>query len=55
MHIRSATPADVPTVLPMVASICALHQTWDAAKYGFLPNPQQRYEKWLEIKPVVWL
>lgn len=47
MHIRSATPADVPAVLPMVASICALHQTWDAAKYGFLPNPQQRYEKWL--------
>ena len=47
MHIRSATPADVPAVLPMVASICALHQEWDAAKYGFLPNPQQRYEKWL--------
>lgn len=47
MHIRSATPADVPAVLPMVASICALHQTWDEAKYGFLPNPQQRYEKWL--------
>lgn len=47
MHIRSATPADVPAVLPMVASICALHQNWDAAKYGFLPNPQQRYEKWL--------
>lgn len=47
MHIRSAVPADVPAVLPMVASICALHQTWDAAKYGFLPNPQQRYERWL--------
>lgn len=47
MDIRSATPADVPAVLPMVASICALHQTWDEAKYGFLPNPQQRYEKWL--------
>lgn len=47
MHIRSATPADVPAVLPMVAFICALHKTWDGAKYGFLPNPQQRYEKWL--------
>lgn len=47
MHIRSATTADVPAVLPMVASICALHQTWDTAKYGFLPCPQQRYEKWL--------
>lgn len=47
MHIRSATPADVPAVLPMVAAICALHQAWDEAKYGFLPDPQQRYEKWL--------
>lgn len=47
MHIRSATPADVPAVLPMVASICALHQKWDTAKYGFLPNPEQRYKKWL--------
>ncbi|KJH70366.1 GNAT family N-acetyltransferase [Aliterella atlantica] len=47
MHIRSATPADVPAILPMVASICALHQAWNEAKYGFLPAPQQRYEKWL--------
>lgn len=47
MNIRFATPADVPAVLPMVASICALHQAWDEAKYGFLPHPQQRYEKWL--------
>jgi len=47
MDIRSATPADVPVVLPMVAAICALHQAWDEGKYGFLPNPQQRYEKWL--------
>jgi ribosomal protein S18 acetylase RimI-like enzyme len=46
--IRSATPADVPAVLPMVAKICALHETWDAAKYGFLPNPEQRYEGWLK-------
>ncbi|PPS40173.1 GNAT family N-acetyltransferase [Chroococcidiopsis sp. TS-821] len=47
MQIRPATPTDVPAVLPMVASICALHETWDSAKYGFLPNPQQRYEQWL--------
>lgn len=47
MIIRPATPSDVPAVLPMVAKICALHETWDAAKYGFLPNPALRYERWL--------
>ncbi|WP_256973403.1 GNAT family N-acetyltransferase [Nostoc sp. T09] len=47
MLIRTATPADVPQVLPMVAKICALHDSWDSAKYGFLPYPEQRYEKWL--------
>jgi ribosomal protein S18 acetylase RimI-like enzyme len=31
----------------MVAAVCALHESWDAAKYGFLPNPAQRYERWL--------
>ncbi|MBD2205156.1 GNAT family N-acetyltransferase [Calothrix sp. FACHB-1219] len=47
MQIRNATPADVPKVLPMVAKICALHDAWDSAKYGFLPNPEQRYQNWL--------
>lgn len=47
MLIRPATPADVPAVLPMVAQICALHEAWDADKYGFLPNPAQRYDRWL--------
>lgn len=47
MLIRPATPADVPAVLPMVASICTLHESWDSAKYGFLPHPEQRYERWL--------
>ncbi len=47
MQIRAATPADVAAVLPMVAKICALHEAWDAAKYSFLPNPAQRYERWL--------
>lgn len=31
----------------MIAQICALHQAWDQAKYGFLPNPEQRYQSWL--------
>jgi ribosomal protein S18 acetylase RimI-like enzyme len=47
MQIRPATPADVPAVLPMVAKLCALHEDWDAAKYGFVPNPAERYERWL--------
>lgn len=47
MEIRPAKPEDVPAVLPMVAKICALHETWDPAKYGFLPNPQDRYHRWL--------
>lgn len=47
MKIRPATPSDVPTVLPMVAKICALHESWDAAKYGFLTNPALQYQRWL--------
>ncbi|WP_414753277.1 N-acetyltransferase family protein [Anabaena sp. CCY 9910] len=47
MLIRPATPADVPAVLPMVAKICAVHESWDADKYGFLPQPEKRYQRWL--------
>jgi len=47
MLIRPAKISDIPSVLPMVGEICALHETWDAAKYGFLPNQAQRYESWL--------
>lgn len=46
-QIRPATHSDIPKLLPMIAQICALHQAWDAAKYGFLPNPERRYEGWL--------
>lgn len=48
MIIRPATTDDISAVLPMVAKICALHESWDAAKYGFLPNPAQRYDRWLK-------
>ncbi|MHC5816431.1 MAG: GNAT family N-acetyltransferase, partial [Nostoc sp.] len=47
MLIRPATTTDVPALLPMVAKICALHESWDSAKYGFLNHPEQRYEQWL--------
>jgi len=50
MDIRTATSSDVPAVLPMVAKICALHEAWDPAKYGFLPNPQDRYRRWLTAR-----
>lgn len=47
MLIRPAKQSDISVILLMVGKICALHETWDAAKYGFLPNPAQRYEGWL--------
>ena len=47
MLIRSATIEDVPAVLVMLAKTCALHETWDAAKYGLRSHPEQYYEKWL--------
>ncbi len=50
MQIRPATPADVPGVLPMVEKICALHEAWNPAKYGMLPNPAERYRRWLSAQ-----
>lgn len=47
MTIRPATPSDVPHVLPMVEHVCALHESWDPAKYGFLPNIAEMYRGWL--------
>ncbi|TVP63633.1 MAG: GNAT family N-acetyltransferase [Nodularia sp. (in: Bacteria)] len=47
MLIRSATIDDIPAVLPMLAKTCALHENWDAAKYGLRSHPEQYYEKWL--------
>ncbi|WP_414551355.1 N-acetyltransferase family protein [Anabaena sp. CCY 0017] len=51
MLIRSATIDDVPAVLPMLAKTCALHESWDAAKYGLRSHPEQQYEKWLTRLP----
>ncbi|MGD1277178.1 MAG: GNAT family N-acetyltransferase [Tepidisphaeraceae bacterium] len=50
MEIRSATVQDVPGVLPMVAKTCALHESWDPAKYGFLEKPAERYSRWLTAR-----
>jgi ribosomal protein S18 acetylase RimI-like enzyme len=50
MNIRPATPADVPQVLPMVTEICALHESWDQAKYGFRAPPADLYRGWLTAR-----
>ena len=47
MFYRPATPADVPAVLPMVAAIAALHESWDPAKFGYRPHPERMYHNWL--------
>src|SRR5947207_12233444 len=47
MQIRPAKAEDVPAVLPMVEKLCKLHESWDPAKYSFLPNIPQMYDHWL--------
>src|SRR4051794_28049100 len=47
MNIRPATADDVPAVLPMVAKLCALHESWDPERYGFLPDVADMYRGWL--------
>src|SRR5258705_12123717 len=47
LEIRPAKPEDVPAVLPMVGKLCQLHESWDPAKYSFLPNIPQMYDQWL--------
>jgi GNAT superfamily N-acetyltransferase len=50
MEIRPATAEDVPGVLPMVAKECALHEAWDAAKFGYRDQPQEMYRGWLKSR-----
>src|SRR3954463_5276370 len=47
MEIRPARAEDVPAVLPMVEKLCRLHESWDPAKYSFLPDVPQMYDQWL--------
>lgn len=46
--IRRATPSDFPLILPMVAKTCALHSYADFDRFGSVPNPEQRYEKFFQ-------
>jgi len=50
VEIRAAKLEDVPNVLPMVEKIAAVHEQWDSAKYGYLPNPSQRYSRWMAAR-----
>jgi len=50
MEIRPAQPQDVPSVLPMVSKIAALHEQWDPAKFGYRKYPEQMYRGWLTAR-----
>jgi ribosomal protein S18 acetylase RimI-like enzyme len=50
MEIREAAPGDIEQVLPMVQKLANLHERWDPAKFGYLPNPGQMYRSWLTTR-----
>jgi ribosomal protein S18 acetylase RimI-like enzyme len=50
MEIRSARTDDVDAVLPMVGKICALHESWDPAKFDFVANVPEMYRGWLTAR-----
>jgi RimJ/RimL family protein N-acetyltransferase len=50
MVFRPATLSDIPALLPMVAALAALHQSWDPAKFGYRPNPERMYQNWMAAK-----
>lgn len=52
MRVRSARVEDVPSVLPMVRSICDLHEQKDPARYAMLPDVVMRYARWLPERAV---
>jgi ribosomal protein S18 acetylase RimI-like enzyme len=52
MEIRPATVDDVPGILPMVAAIAALHESWDPAKFGYRPHPEEMYRRWMAKRAV---
>lgn len=47
MTIRSATPDDVPMVLPMVEKIVAFHEALDPARFASRGKPAEKYRDWL--------
>ncbi|MBI1189149.1 MAG: GNAT family N-acetyltransferase [Tepidisphaera sp.] len=51
MTIERVTPQSVGLVLPrlleMVREVCRLHESWDPAKFSYLPDVVDRYARWL--------
>ncbi|HEX5244632.1 MAG TPA: GNAT family N-acetyltransferase [Tepidisphaeraceae bacterium] len=47
MTIRSATPNDVPRVLPMVEKIVAFHEALDPSRFASRGSPSEKYRDWL--------
>lgn len=45
--IRAAVVEDIPNLLPMIAKICDFHRSRDPARYGFLPQVERMYPKWI--------
>ncbi|HVT88513.1 MAG TPA: GNAT family N-acetyltransferase [Tepidisphaeraceae bacterium] len=50
MTIRPATPDDVPSVLPMVGKLAALHEAWDPQRYDYRQNVESMYDRWLRAR-----
>jgi GNAT superfamily N-acetyltransferase len=48
IELRNGTATDVTALTPMMERICALHQEWDPAKYGFVDEAIPMYRRWLE-------
>ncbi|MCE2967574.1 MAG: GNAT family N-acetyltransferase [Phycisphaerales bacterium] len=47
MVVRPAVLSDIPDILPMVAAICALHESWDPARYAARGDVVEMYARWL--------
>jgi ribosomal protein S18 acetylase RimI-like enzyme len=47
MQIRPARVEDVDQVLPLVQKIVALHEQWDATRFGAREDAADMYDHWL--------
>lgn len=50
MVIRAGTAEDVPAVLPMVRTLCDLHQARDPERFKVRPDVLDRYAAWLPAR-----
>lgn len=47
MEIRPARVEDVEAVLPLVAKIAALHESWDESRFGARSGVPEMYDGWM--------